>query len=578
MAAVQDSIELRRIVALPRRSWTPALAESWADRWTDALARPARTDCPPECVCGGAGSMRLKPIQAIALSEIAQLGGGLLPIRVGGGKTLISLLAARALPHVQRPLLLLPAALRDRTRDELRAYRRHWNLPHLLRIESYQALSRVSGADLLDAYAPDLIFADEGHLLKNPSAACTRRVARYLRGARDACSFVAASGTITKRSIRDFAHLSAWSLRKASPAPADYDALDEWSRALDVNVIEHRRLAPGALDALQAPGEDVRRAYRRRLVETPGVVATQDDPLPIDLVVRSHVLDLDPALSEAYDRLRSDWTTPDEWPIEDGVAMWRHARELASGFYSRWDPRPPDDWRDARREWAATVREILGSNRRQLDTELQVRLAVPEHYRHALPALERWTRIAPTFEPNAVPVWLSDRTMHWIAEWARANGPALLWTERPAIGERLSALHGLPYYGNLGIDRLTGRSIEAHDPRTGSAVVSIDANSTGRNLQAWSRNLVIDVQPNGARWEQMLGRTHRDGQKAGAVFVDVLFGCIEDVTGFWRAVRDSSYAEDMTGQAQKLTHADLEAVEDEDQACQRSGAQWTRTN
>jgi len=522
--------------------------------------------------------MSLRPIQGIALSEIAQYRGGFFPIRVGGGKTLISLLAARVLPDVVRPLLILPAHLREKTRAEMAALRRHWNLPAFIRIESYQMLSRVGGADLLVNYAPDLIIADEAHMLKNPSAACTKRIARYCRANRSTV-FLAMSGTVTKRSVRDFAHLTSWALGSLNPLPADFNALDEWSRALDVNVADHRRLAPGALTALRSsPIEPIRKAYSRRLVETPGVVATQEGPLPIGLQIRSRVVPLDPLLEEAYRTLRESWITPDEWPIEDGVAMWRHARELSSGFYSRWNPRPPDDWRDARRAWASESREIISTNRRQIDTELQARRAVASgQYPHAASILARWLEIQPTFEPTPEAVWVSDRTIDWIAEWAREHGPALIWTERPALGERLSAKFGIPYYANLGVDAKSGRYVEAHDPRSGSAILSIDANSIGRNLQAWSRNLIVDVPPNGARWEQMIGRTHRDGQTAETVWVDVLFGCVEDVTGFWRATEDSQYAEDMTGQAQKLVHADLEDVESVEEAAARPGPAWKKT-
>ena len=573
MRSVQDSAELQRILRIPRRVWSADDSAAWAARWTDALGRAPRDDCPTSCVCGGAGQMSLRPIQGIALSEIAQYGGGLFPIRVGGGKTLISFLAPRVLPQVRAPLLLLPAHLVKKTQREMALYRKHWNLPPFIRVESYQLLSRVGGATLLRDYQPDLIICDEAHALKDPSGTRAKRINRYLRE-RGGVPLVIMSGTLTKRSIGDFAHLSSWSLRERSPVPLPqfFHVLEEWKRAIDVNVAEHRRLDPGALTALGAG--PVRPAFQRRLVETPGVVATQEGPLPIELRIRSHAVEIDAETFDAYRTLRLDWRTPDEWDLEDGVAVWRHARELSSGFYSRWDPRPPERWREARRDWAKACRDIIAHNRRELDTELQVRRAVLDGYRpEAEGILRRWLEIAPTFEPNPEAVWFSDRLVGWCAAWAKER-PGLVWVERPAFGDRLARMTGMPYYANLGLDD-QGRFVGDHPP-TSSAIVSIEANSVGRNLQAFNRNLIVDVQPNGARWEQMLGRTHRDGQRAKVVEVDVLFGCIEDVEGFWRAVRDSQYAEDMTGQAQKLVHADLEQVEEVEAARLRAGPQWNK--
>ena len=53
----------------------------------------------------------------------------------------------------------------------------------------------------------------------------------------------------------------------------------------------------------------------------------------------------------------------------------------------------------------------------------------------------------------------------------------------------------------------------------------------------------------------------------------MLFGCVEALEGFWRAVDDAAYAEEVTGQAQKLTHADTDGVPD---TAPTFGAQWVR--
>lgn len=561
--AVQGSADLERVLRLPRRRWTPEQTAHLVQTLTAALRTPR-------------GTATLFPLQAISLAEIAQWGGLLAPIPVGGGKTLTSLLAPRMLPHVRRPLLTLPAHLIEKTEREEREYRKQWVLPPFVRKESYQTLSRVGAADFLDTYRPDLIILDEAHYAKNPRAAVTRRIGRYLRERRGEVALVVLTGTIFGRSLRDFAHLAAWALPRTNPLPDDWMALDEWCRALDVDVPAHRRLAPGELARFRSdPLEEVRVAYGRRLYETPGVVMSQDPPLPIPLRIRSHIAPLCAAQEDAIARLRRTWETPDGELAEDGVAVWRHARELATGFYSVWVPRPPDAWRDARREWARTCRDILAHNQRDIDTELQL-IQNLQYYPDAGEVWADWQRIAPTFAPNPVPHWISDETLGWIVKWARER-PGLIWTDRPAVGERLRELAGLPYYGEDGVDVRTGRYVESHDPRSGSAVLSRRANESGRNLQAWSRSLVVDVPASGSSWEQLIGRTHRQGQKAPVVEVDVLLGVREDVEAFWRARGRATGAQEITGQPQKLMYADLEGFLDLDTVATWSEPRWRKT-
>lgn len=264
----------------------------------------------------------------------------------------------------------------------------------------------------------------------------------------------------------------------------------------------------------------------------------------------------------------------------DGVQIWRHARELATGFYSIWDPRPPSDWRDARRDWGSACREVLQTNRREIDTELALVNHIdrhPDHYPEAAQALAVWREVEPTFVPNPVARWISDGTLKWIARWA-AQGPGLIWVERPCVGERLAAL-GIPYYGEDGIDARTGRYVESHRAAEGSIALSIGANKSGRNLQyQWSRNLVVDISSSATTWEQMIGRTHRPGQPARVVTFDLLFGVAEDVAAFWKAHARTIHARDMTnGQPQKLLDADLSGVATVEESATWSGPQWALT-
>lgn len=572
IGAVQDSEDLRRILRIPRRAWSPAQITNLVERLSSALRTPT-------------GCQDLKPLQATALAEIAMWRGAWSPLPTGSGKTLLSLLAPRVL-RLERPLLLLPAHLIEKTITEERGYRADWVLPAFRRIESYETLSRVSSAKMLSDYAPDGIILDEAHAVKNPQGPRWRRIKRYLDASDKHIPLIVMTGTPTGKSIRDFSHLLPYCVPRTNPTPMHYLDLDEWARALDCDVPPHRRLRPGALLALgegasdggEEPETYARRAFRSRLRETPGIVMSEELQLPVPIRASSEIAPLGAAQEEAIAQLRRSWITPDGEPIEDAVALWRHAREISMGFYSVWDPRPPDDWRDARRAWHSECRDVIGSNRREIDTAEQLAQhlrAHPDHYPRAASRLAEWRRIEPAFVPTPSAVWIDDTTIDWVAEWARANAPAWIWTDRPCVGERLRS-HGLPYYGAEGVDAQTGLRSEDHDPRR-SAVLSRRANSTGRNLQFISRNLITDVPASAIDLEQLVARTHRPGQRAACVDVTLLIGTCEDVDAFWKSHTRALYSQDLTGQPQKICHADLDGVLSTDEAACLAGPRWKKS-
>ena len=585
--AVADSPELNRIISIPRRIWTDEDAEALAVEMTQLL----RTEN---------GKMSLRPFQAIALHDLCAYGGLVGMGRVGVGKTLISFLAPYVCESL-RPLLVIPANLREKTRKDVFNYKSHWEISSMMAMESYEKLARSNFAYYLEVTKPDLLVFDEAHHLKNTKAAVTRRVKRYL----EACALdrkkaetdlshvrqypdpkiVLLSGTFTNRSLKEYWHLLKWVLpREFVPLPLELSELDMWCCAIDEKVKEGNRIKPGALSklfndderALAAAGNVIaaaRRAYGRRLVQTPGVVSTTETFSGSRLTVDAIQLKPPKDIHTAFKVLRGMWELPDGQPLSDGTMVAKAAKELALGFFYVWDPWPPEDWMKARREWFQFVRRTLAHNKRGLDTEEQVKLAVLDGlYPHE--KLAAWVAIKDTFIPNVKPIWIDDFAVDAAAEWAKKN-TGIVWVFHTAFGKRLAQKTGLPYYGEGGFSA-DGKFIEEH-PAGKSLIASITANKEGKNLQAWNKNLVTHSPSSGGWWEQMMGRTHRDGQQAELVTFELFASCIEHYQSFHKALGDAMFVQDSTPMVQKLLYADV-SVPSLDDADAMVGEEWHQTN
>jgi hypothetical protein len=568
MRKVEDSADLRRIIALPRRE--PSLPEEVVDELTRLLKRPG-------------GTMRLRPLQALALHDIGIHGGAFLPLDLGEGKTLISLLAA-VLLNAQRPLLLLRANLIRKTAEERDELSKHWEIPNHIRLMSYTMLGLVQSQHDLETYRPDLICCDEVQGLKNEDASVTRRIGRYIE-AHPECRFVGMTGTIMSKSILDFAHIVGWALKDGAPVPLDKQVREAFALALDEKVDnEFSRLQPGALlqlanaDEIEEAAGDERKAarlgFRRRMRETPGVVMSaatgtkverslpSGKKEPVRLTIRPLRYDLSATTAAHFKALRDDKVLPTGEEIWEAAQVWQHARELALGFHQEWDPPAPAWWRAPRREWFSLVREIL-SRSRTLDSPGHVEQAcdlghlptgtpIPgdklEHWRSKLAA---WRAVRELFVPNPVPRWHDDSALRVAAEWMRE--PGIIWVEHIPFGQRLSEMTGARYYGAEGL------AADGHfiSNAAGEVIIaSVDANKEGRNLQRYHRNLIVTIAESPSLMHQLIGRTHRPLQLHD-VIVDVFLGCAEHVRAWQKAVAQAHSNRDTVGAQNKLLIADV---------------------
>jgi len=547
---VSRTAEFDRIYKLPRRNWEEQNLEQLTELLTEYVKTPT-------------GIMKLRHIQTVALSELHDHGGLFGSIAVGYGKSLICYLAPTLL-EAKRPLLLIPAKLKTKTERELKQYGEHFKFP-LPIIMSYELLSRDRGQKEFLQYNPDFIIADECHRLKNERTACTKRVKRHMKDHPET-AMVAVSGTITRKSIMDYHHILQWCLKDSAPLPSYWREVKDWSLALDEDLpFGNYRLGAGILLQFCEPKiilevskkqadelQSVRLGYKKRLIETPGIVATSDTYTGSSLLIKDHIQKQPEVIHKAFERLRTTWQTPNGEDIMDAVALWRHARELSCGFYYKWKEPAPQNWIEARKDWSKFVRDVIKSNRRGIDTQFQVAAAVARgEYRSEM--YDAWNIIKANFSPETEPVWLDLKAMSYVAKWLDANA-GIAWVEHVAVGQKLSEITGLPYYGQQGKDSL-GRIIE---DAKGPIIASIGSNSEGRNLQQWSKNMIVSCAPSAQLFEQLIGRTHRSGQPADEVSVELFMGCLESWEGFMSVIEQAKYVQNTTGQLQKILYADLD--------------------
>src|SRR5690606_8206719 len=119
------------------------------------------------------------------------------------------------------------------------------------------------------------------------------------------------------------------------------------------------------------------------------------------------------------------------------------------------DPRPPDDWKLARKNWCRFVRGVLEMSL-DLDSERQVRNACIDGVLPA-DAWEAWDAIRLDYDPNAhrKPMWFSDHALKACEAWAKKDNHGrggIVWTEHYEFARKLSERTGWRYFGEGGFD------------------------------------------------------------------------------------------------------------------------------
>ncbi len=557
---IKHTVDLDRVNALPRRVLDEGVATMWADYYSDEYAlRP---------------SARLRQWQAQCLAEAVENLGGWFVLGVGFGKTLVSSLLPLALNSL-RPILIVPAGLRDKTYADFASYRGVWRSPSPPpQVFSREELALDTNRDLLDRFQPDLIIIDEADEFANADSAAATRIDRYVQPrTREEVAVVCLTGTPSRNSIMAYWHILCWCLREDAPVPMTQTEARMWAAALDnQGPATGRRVLVGPLDP--SGTNDLKRArvwFQKRLAETPGVIVIDGDSAgDVPLTIRTRLAKECPKLDAHFTRFMVDQENPDGMPCAAPLDRWRVDRFLGCGLFMRYKkPGPPVEWIEKRRArgraYAALCRTTIKGSRSwsdPKDTDKQVR----KHFARkpdndpGRRVIALWDEVADDPYPKEA-VWLSTATIETAVEWLRASpDPGIIWTGCVEFGEALAVALRLPYFGPKGKDK-QGNCLDAISRQPAwhkrSFVSSWNANKKGFNLQPWRRNAVIDP-PTSAKWnEQLYGRAHRSMQDR-PVSYDVIATSGGTLDAFEASIAEARFAKITVGPTQKILRAKIE--------------------
>lgn len=485
----------------------------------------------------------------------------------------------------------------------------------------YSLLSVKDTEYMLEHIDADCVIADEAHLIKNPQAARTKRIMKFLDAKQP--EFVAMSGTITDKSIKDYAHLIRYSLGHGSPLPLEGHTANDWAVVLDSSSASRSGdEATGPLmplvywarqnfpsEAFAPTQAGFRKAYKHRLVSTPGVVSTPDSGVKCSLVFtnmptcqpKDYEGEGGEELDDLIEQVNEEWLTPTGDEIEHAIHTFKWLYELTSGFYNNlfWPDarvlakRKNVSWGQAEDELNrsqlhhAAKQEYHKALRSFLQDEQIVLLDTPflvgSHFYQVSKGRKKLQREIPT---ECYDLWRATKAMEFEGMPERDSEVVrvcdykivhlLKWLK--GLPKRTQAKGGIIWVHHKGIGKWIFESLRdagfntLHAPagpihnetilssRGEWVVASIKAHGTGKNLQHHENQYFFQWPRQASTAEQSLGRLHRQGQQADVLNVVTNLTTEFDRLCLAACLNDALYVHQTTGSPQKLIYGTYNPV------------------
>lgn len=572
---------------------------------------------------------RLFDCQTEALITYLRYGSVFGPIGVGHGKTLICLkIASYAFMHnLRRVLYLMPAHGYDQlVMTDIPWARKHTTIAipfvgmgklnkvkRLARAKQqrpgcylvpYSYLSTQDSVELLDTIAPQLIICDEAHYVKNFTAVRTKRLFSYMKK-NEEVRLVALSGTMTDKSLKDYHHTIRKVLGNNCPVPMASMMAMEWAAIIDsgVGVPTESQLnfftplrewaKENFKEDFPADREGSRKAFKKRLISAPGVVATEDAPIGTSLVIKNEPVE-EYQKSKNWDQLSNlirdveqNWITPNGDEISYAVHSFKWLYELSSGFYNSlvW-PAPElitersnlsfvqakehlersQEHHLAVQAYNKELRQFLTYRSRPgCDSPMLVGLEILKNgpkivgqklfklYK-LVESLDFEGRIKRDSIQVRVCPFKVDAVVKWAKELKHREG-ALIWYFNIEMGEWIYEKLRKAHINTLHCPAGANKAILNPKNWDRKIVASMSAHGQVKNLQAFQKVLFAQFPRNVKMAEQTIGRVHRKGQTADEIVVQTMKTMYFDHLVYAACLNDASYVWQTTGGSQKILYA-----------------------
>lgn len=474
---------------------------------------------------------------------------------VGEGKTILSFFSF-LVTRSSRGLLMIPSNLVEKTilqdipkiekltgikldycciQGKSQHARRALMNKHRITIFPYSYLSTEDTKDLLELSKADLIVFDESHSLKVEDSAKTERLLYYL-DANPSIGLIFLSGTIMDKSIMDYWHLISRSLKHFSPLPLEkskaqgiqdaisWELYGEFARSKFLCDLEPELKAPFGENLVYI---DKARKFMKRLFDSsPCTVRTENQSVNCSLLINVIQVEMPKELDAVMYNIKEEWESPDGDTFEDILTLVSMLNQLSSGFYYRlyWPEDTPEHVLvefERRKKLNSAIRHFISRRYRpEIDTPGLVEKALElddPRVKNLKPEYVRWRE---SIYPEKVErvreiVWLSDYKIKAAVEWAKEKKNGIIWYDWVESGEALKkALPDATFCW-------AGCPVVLTENK-GILICSIKSHGSGLNLQHHCENLWFDYPESGKEIEQLIGRTHRQGQTADCVNTDIL--------------------------------------------------------